>query len=325
MSWYSTYVSLTEESRENDKKTDRRGVRCEEAEEGGKRKRRKSKGKERHTHFPSATRWSLPIFRLIYISGVGLESFKNPHSSVSGNGKLLADIPETSLRVVSLLLIPGLSSTNGLVVLTGDNKSRLERGWIISKSSPFAFIVASAKSVWEIPAGELCFFLELNEGVRDWTWCNVGESDFWESMVVVFVRGIGGGKSSRWTGGPGAVGAEWIMAGADGRRGGGTSPFLIEIGDSARFHSCRVWVDPPGEGGIWLEKDDPGDGGGILAILNPPIGGADLSPLPFPFGADLVSIESGIPGTLSFSLSFFPLPIALAIVAPKDLDLVFRG
>jgi hypothetical protein len=58
--------------------------------------------------------------------------------------------------------------------------------------------------------------------------------------VVVFVRGIGGGKSSRWTGGPGAVGAEWIMAGADGRRGGGTSPFLIELGDSARFHSFRV-------------------------------------------------------------------------------------
>ena len=66
-------------------------------------------------------------------------------------------------------------------------------------------IVASAKSVCDTAAGDgrvlLGFRLGVlgdlnvdeNEGVRDWVFER--ESECWESMVVVLLKGIGGGEA----------------------------------------------------------------------------------------------------------------------------------
>ena len=90
-------------------------------------------------------------------------------------------------------------------------------------------------------------------------------------------------------------------------------------------------MDPFGELGAepWTENEDP-TGEGILAMLNPRSpAGAVFNPPSLELRD--VSITSDLPlgagtsGTLSFSFSFFPRPIALAIVAPNDRDLTFRG
>lgn len=101
----------------------------------------------------------------------------NPHSSVSGNGRLLAEAPERSDLNVSLLFIPDRTESESppsvpLLIsvpliwslgLEGDGYESieipfeprtaeeadagercLERGWTNSKSSPSAFTVSSA-------------------------------------------------------------------------------------------------------------------------------------------------------------------------------------